>query len=368
MIAAGEHFIDPTSVFKTFSCRPLVANALATGDSAVAKLTPHRRNRWRHLVAPFNEAINALRFYHWEHFRGIAKYAPASSSWGQRRVDLFVTGNDNALYHKWWNGKWRPSAPSAGPWERFEGFAKSAPAVTSWGNGRIDLFVTGRDCAIYHKWYHGKWNPSPPSKAKWERFEPPPGGVVHGPAVASWGKGRLDLFVTGVDGAIYHKWFIKGRGWLPSSQGDSKWERFEGYSKYGPAVASWGDGRLDLFVTGKDDAIYHKWFDRRWYPARPASGKWERFAGVSKNAPAVASWSPGRVDLFVKGSDDAMYHKWFDNGWHPTRPKQSKWERIEADIDQGLSVSSRGHRQLDVFAIGQGDDINHTWYKNGWRP
>ena len=31
-------------------------------------------------------------------------------SWGPNRLDLFVTGTDSALYHKWWNGSsWGPS-------------------------------------------------------------------------------------------------------------------------------------------------------------------------------------------------------------------------------------------------------------------
>ena len=32
-------------------------------------------------------------------------------------------------------------------------------------------------------------------------------------------------------------------------------------------------------------------------------------------APTAISWATGRIDLFVRGRDNALYHKWFDNGW-----------------------------------------------------
>ena len=32
------------------------------------------------------------------------------TAWGANRLDVFVTGTDSALYHKWWNGSaWGPS-------------------------------------------------------------------------------------------------------------------------------------------------------------------------------------------------------------------------------------------------------------------
>jgi hypothetical protein len=29
---------------------------------------------------------------------------------------------------------------------------------------------------------------------------------------------------------------------------------------------SWGTGRIDVFVRGTDDTLYHKWYDRNWRP------------------------------------------------------------------------------------------------------
>ena len=41
---------------------------------------------------------------------GVCTDEPGSSSWGPNRLDVFVTGTDSALYHKWWDGSaWGPS-------------------------------------------------------------------------------------------------------------------------------------------------------------------------------------------------------------------------------------------------------------------
>ena len=41
---------------------------------------------------------------------GICTSQPRAVAWGPNRLDVFVTGTDSALYHKWWNGSaWGPS-------------------------------------------------------------------------------------------------------------------------------------------------------------------------------------------------------------------------------------------------------------------
>ncbi len=61
--------------------------------------------------------------------------APAAVSWGLNRIDTFVKGTDNAMYHKWWDGsRWSD-------WEKIEGVLTSEPAAVSWGLDRIDTFI-----------------------------------------------------------------------------------------------------------------------------------------------------------------------------------------------------------------------------------
>src|ERR1700722_8942952 len=77
------------------------------------------------------------------------------------------------------------------------------------------------------------------------------------------------------------------------------------------SAVSWGTGRLDAFVRGADNGIYHQYFDNgTWQPL------WASIPGNGKTAGDVTavSWGFGRLDLFVRGTDNGIYHQYFDNG------------------------------------------------------
>src|SRR5207237_646795 len=63
-----------------------------------------------------------------------------------------------------------------------------------------------------------------------------------------------------------------------------------------PSVASWGDGRIDVFVRGNaDSALWHQtWEGSRWLG-------WENLGGLLAAAPAAVSWGPRRIDVLVPG-------------------------------------------------------------------
>ena len=43
---------------------------------------------------------------------------------------------------------------------------------------------------------------------------------------------------------------------------------------------------------------------------------WENLGGVATSDPAVASWASNRLDCFVRGTDNHMWHKWWAGaGW-----------------------------------------------------
>ena len=192
-----------------------------------------------------------------------AGYGPGVSSWGSGRLDVFVRGTDNALWHQFYDaGAWSA-------WESLGGVLAADPTAVSWANGRIDVFVRGADNALWHRWYSAGWS-------QWESL----GGVVaDSPAVASWGAGRLDVFVRGGDNALWHRWY--NGSW-------SGWESLGGLLNAGPAAVSWTGGRIDIFVNGSGNALWHRWYAGGW------SG-WESLGGVLQGAPTVASWAAGRA-------------------------------------------------------------------------
>jgi hypothetical protein len=86
----------------------------------------------------------------WEDLGGVLTSAPAVASWQPNRLDVFGRGQNNALWHIWWDGtRWSN-------WEDLGGILTSAPAAVSWGANRIDVFGVGqnqRTLAYMVGWY-----------------------------------------------------------------------------------------------------------------------------------------------------------------------------------------------------------------------
>ncbi|MFF7872171.1 hypothetical protein ACFZCT_37885, partial [Streptomyces qaidamensis] len=113
-----------------------------------------------------------------------------------------------------------------------------------------------------------------------------------------------------------------------------------------------GNGRIDVFARGMDSAVWHKWFDGNW------SG-WESLGGTVSSAPTVSSWSSGRLDLFARGMDSAVWHKWFDGGW-------SGWESLGGTVSSAPAAVSWGNGRIDVFARGMDSAVWHKWFDGNW--
>jgi peptidoglycan hydrolase-like protein with peptidoglycan-binding domain len=267
------------------------------------------------------------RWYGWESLGGVITSDPAVSSWASNRLDCFVRGTDNAMWHKWWNGS------SWSGWENLGGVLTSEPAAVSWGPNRIDTFVRGTDNAMYHKWWNG---------SSWSGWENLGGVLTSGPAVSSWGPNRLDCFVRGTNNAMWHKWW-NGSSW-------SGWENLGGILTSSPEAVSWGPNRIDTFVRGTDNAMYHKWWNGSSW-----SG-WENLGGVLTSAPGASSWASNRIDTFVRGTDNAMYHKWWNgSSW-------SGWENLGGILTSGPAAVSWGPNRIDTFVRGTDNAMYHKWY------
>ena len=81
-----------------------------------------------------------------------------------------------------------------------------------------------------------------------------------------------------------------------SVKNDAPWESLGGYLTSDPSAVSWGNGRIDIFGRGADNALWHKYFENGW-------SDWESLGGYLTSGPDACSWAPGRLDLFVRGGD-----------------------------------------------------------------
>ncbi len=184
---------------------------------------------------------------------------------------------------------------------------------------------------------------TPNPQAGSDRWESLGGVITSGPDVCSWGEGRLDVFARGTDNALWHKWY--DGGW-------SDWESLGGQITSDPSAVCWGPGRIDVFARGMDNALWHLWYEGGW------SG-WESLGGGLGSGPDACSWAPGRLDVFVLGTDTALWHKWYEGGW-------SDWEGLGGALTSDPGAVSWGPGRIDVFARGTDNALWHKAYEGGW--
>jgi C1A family cysteine protease len=138
---------------------------------------------------------------------------------------------------------------------------------------------------------------------------------------------------------------------------------WKGYESLGgiltskPSAVSWAKNRIDVVVRGTDSAVWHRWWDgSNWLG-------WESLGGVIQGAPAICSWASGRLDLFAVGTDHRMYHKWYQGGW-------SGWESLGGQFSSEPAAVSWGANRIDVFARGMDSHMWHMWWDGahwgGW--
>jgi hypothetical protein len=276
--------------------------------------------------------------------------------------------------------------------------------VTSWRSNQLDVFVIGRDSALYHKRWNGSaWQPQYPV---WEVIGTGFGGTVFdgnasdgpfgtnffvgAPAVASWAG-----LIPGLDlGAAYHLDVMapaSGYGSGPymyynmfdSGHTDGGatpgWEGFErvGGEVFAspPAMARSGPNRLDAFAVGLEGAMYNAaWFAQAgqlpdWQPFANRLHVWQNLGGhFQATPPAVVSWAENRLDVFGLGADSYLYHKcWDGQQWWPANPD---WELLDGGIFASPpAVASWGANRLDIFAVGLEGAIYHkSWDGSAWSP
>jgi hypothetical protein len=265
-------------------------------------------------------------FKPWETLGGQLVGEPASVSWAPGRIDVFVRGTDDHLWHRYYQGGWSA-------WENLGGVLTSAPAVSSWGPGRLDVVARGTAGDLQHRYYQGGWS-------AWEALSAP-SFITSTPAAASWSYGRLDLFARGAGGDLVHRYYDAGpNAW-------SAWESLGGGLVGGPAATGWGPGRIDVAVRGNDSALYHRSYTLFGW------GPWTRVGGTLVGPPAIIAHS-GVLDVFVTGTDHAIYRQTNFGGW-------LGWRRLGGQSAFGPSVASWQEGRLDVFVRGTDAGLWHTY-------
>ena len=217
---------------------------------------------------------------------------------GDGRIEVFVVDPQGSL----WNI--RQTAPS-GAWSGWNGFGNPGvalddrPALTRSADGRLELFVRGQDNRLYHQWETAvgtfAWS-------GWNSFDAdttPAAGFADHPVVAPSADGRLELFLTGNDGNLYHAWqTAASNGW---SSWVSEGTAGSGFTDAAPGLARNGDGRLQVFEVARDGNIYHKW-------QTVASSGWGPWTLLDPQSPPPPTTTvPDVIDLTVALAEQRIH-------------------------------------------------------------
>ena len=183
------------------------------------------------------------------------------------------------------------------------------------------------------------------------------GIVLSGPdAAAVRGSERVDVVVRGTDGFYWTYW--NGSAWT----GWAGLGAPPGGALGDPTVASWSPGRLDVFVRGADDKLWQRFSDNggaNWSPWIKPLGD----DGVLASAPEVSSRGPGLLDVFVRGTDGNVYQRYYDRDWNPfwlsqgQPPVGTRGEPATASQDGG---------RVDIFVRGGDDKLWQRSWNGGW--
>ena len=120
-----------------------------------------------------------------------------------------------------------------------------------------------------------------------------------------------------------------------------------------PAVVAFvaGSSRYDVFARGPDNALWHKWWDTTW-------SEWESLGGILTSGPAVTSALDGRADVFVRGADGAVWHLPYTAGG------RGSWNSLGGFVAHGTApgcgVPETG--SVDVFVVGPDGGL---WQSSG---
>ncbi len=130
-----------------------------------------------------------------------------------------------------------------------------------------------------------------------------------------------------------------------------------------PAACAQDANSLDVFVQGTDHALWHE-----HYQSGSGWSAWESLGGYLTSSPAATSPGNGVIDVFVRGTNGALYEKTTTDGGKTW----SSWIPLGGQIPAGTSPAacSWGAGRLDLFVQGTNGALYHKWYTgstwSGW--
>jgi hypothetical protein len=120
-----------------------------------------------------------------------------------------------------------------------------------------------------------------------------------------------------------------------------------------PAVCAQAADSIDLFVNGTDGALWWEhWDGQTW-------GTWKSLGGVLTSDPAAVSRPNGKIDVYVRGTDGALWSKSTTDGG----ASWSTWSKIGGQLLAGTGPAAYawGDAQIGWVVTGTNKALYHMW-------
>jgi hypothetical protein len=125
-----------------------------------------------------------------------------------------------------------------------------------------------------------------------------------------------------------------------------------------PAVCAQAANSIDLFIDGTDGALWWEhWDGQTW-------GTWKSLGGSLTSDPAAVSRSAGKIDVFVRGTDGALWQRATTDGG----TSWSNWYKIGGQLLAGTGPAAYawGDARIGVFVTGTNKALYHIWNDGAW--
>jgi hypothetical protein len=116
------------------------------------------------------------------------------------------------------------------------------------------------------------------------------------------------------------------------------------------------DGRLEIFGRGPDNRVYHKWQttpDGYW-------SEWHSFnsGGSFTGNISVGQNITGTLEIFIRDTDNQVWHCWQDTS---TSKDWTGWYNMGGNIVSDISVGHNEDGRLEIFGKGPDNQMHHKW-------
>ena len=241
-------------------------------------------------------------------------------------INIFYAAATHSLVLK---GPLSPGSSGAGGLS-LGGKLTSGPAAITIGTefDRTFVFVRGTDNAVWYRAFS--------ARGTWTAWATLGGRALGAPATSGVGDFTVapNVWVRGHDGALWQR-SQGGGGWL------SLGGKLLSDPAAVPAVAGFYPPRRDVFAIGRDSAVWEY------------TTGWHLVGGRSAVAPTAVQLPTGQTDLFVRGTDNAL--------WMTTRASATAafgaWQRIGGILTSAPTVTIFPSTSLRLYALGKDGNL-----------